>query len=149
MRALALPVAIRTAGLIALAVTAWGISGTVDSPDANIGLGLALLGSLVIAVAAWGGADGFRSAREGRPDREGVLVWLLSAAAFGMLTSLATGIGVAVTEGGAVPVGPLLSASFTWAGFVAVPGAVAFGLVRSVAEGRSRPLGAVIGDPKG
>ena len=140
MRALALPVAVRTAGLAALAVVGWAVAAADDSPDANIGLGMLLLGSLVLAVAAWGGIDGVRSVRQGRPDREGVLVWLLSAAGFGLLAAVVTGVGVAMTEGGPVPFGPLLSAAFTWAGFVAVPGAVAFGLVRSVAETRlSRP----------
>lgn len=137
VHALVRPVAVRTAGLGGLAATGWLLSGLVAPPDANIGLGIALLGSLVLAVVAWGAVDGVRSVRRGRPDREGLLVWLLSAAAFGLLISLVTGVGVAVSEGG-VPVGPLLSAAFTWAGFVAVPGAVSYGLARTVAEGRGR-----------
>ena len=135
MHALVPPVAVRTAGLCALAASGWLLAGLVDSPDANIGLGIVLLGSLVLTVVVWGAIDAVRSVRRGRPDREGLLVWLLSAAAFGLLSSLVTGVAVAVTEGG-VPVGPLLSAAFTWAGFVAVPGALSYGLTRNLAEAR-------------
>ena len=97
-----------------------------------------LLGGFVLAVVTWGAVDAVRSARRGRPDREGLLVWLLSAAAFGVLLSAAAAIGVAVTEGGAdmALIGPLLTAALTWACFVAVPGAVAFGLARSLTERR-------------
>jgi hypothetical protein len=130
--------------LVVLAGSAWLLSAAVDSPDANIGLGILLLGILVLAVVVWATIDGVRSVRQGRPDRDGLLVWLLTAAAFGLLTSGATGVGVAVTGGadGAVPVGVLLSASFTWAGFVAVPAGVAYGLARTLTESRrGRPLG--------
>jgi hypothetical protein len=78
--------------------------------------------------------------RRGRPEREGLLVWLVSAAAFGVLTAITTGVGVAVTGGAgeSVPVGVLVSASVTWAGMVAAPAAVAYGLARSAAEARAR-----------
>jgi hypothetical protein len=138
MRALAPAVAVRTGALVALAATGWLVSAADGSPDANIGLGMLLLGSLVLAVVVWGAVDGLRSVRQGQPDRDGLLVWLLSAATFGLVVSAATGVGVAVTEGD-VPVGPLLSASFTCAAFVAVPGAVAYGLSRGIAEGRATP----------
>ena len=135
MRALVRPVVVRTAGLAGLAAAAWLVSAVDDSPEANIGLGLALLGSLVMAVVLWGGADGVRSARRGRPDHEGLLVWLLSAAAFGVLVAPATGTGVSVS-GDEVPLGPLLSASLTFAALVAVPGAVSYELARNLAEAR-------------
>jgi hypothetical protein len=138
VRALVPAVAVRTGALVALAATGWLVSAADGSPDANIGLGMLLLGSLVLAVVVWGAVDGLRSVRQGRPDRDGLLVWLLSAAKFGLLVSAATGVGVAVTEGD-VPLGPLLSASFTWAAFVAVPGAVAYGVARSIAERRATP----------
>jgi len=134
------PAAVRSAGFLAVAVTGWLVSAADDSPDADIGLGMLLMAWLLLTAAVWAGADGWRSAGQGRPDREGLLVWLLAAAAFGVLISVATGVGVAVSEGadGGVPVGVLLSASFTWATLVAAPAAVAYGLVRALA-GRRRP----------
>jgi hypothetical protein len=133
--ALVPPVAVRTAALVALAAAGWLVSAVDDSPDANIGLGLLLIGSMLLGVVAWGAADGVRSVRRGRPDREGLLVWLLTAAAVGVLVAVATGTGVAAS-GDDVPVGPLVSGSLTFAGFVAVPGAVSYGLARTLAEAR-------------
>jgi hypothetical protein len=40
------------------------------------------------------------------------------------------------TAGLVVPVGPLVSGSLTFAGFVAVPGAVSYGFARTLAEAR-------------
>jgi hypothetical protein len=140
LRALAPAVAIRTTGLIALAVTAWGLSAAVDSPDANIGLGILLLGALVLTVATWAAIDGVRSVRQGRPDREGVLVWVVSAAAFGVLTAVGTELAVAVSGGAddGVPIGVLVNASLTYAGLIAAPAAVAFALLRNAAEAQAR-----------
>lgn len=137
MRAPIGPVAVRTAGLAAVAGAGSLVAAADDSPDANIGLGILLLGVLVLTVVLWGGVDGVRTARRGRPDREGLLVWLLTAAAFGVLSAGVTAVGVAVTED-ELPLGALLGASVTWAGFVAVPGAVAFGLARTLTEARIR-----------
>ena len=138
MHALVPPVAVRTAGLVGLAAAAWLVAAADDSPDANIGLGMLLLAGFVLAVAAWGAVDGVRSARRGRPDREGLLAWLLSSAAFALLTSLVVLVGVVVTEGvtAAPPLGPVLSGAVTWASFVAIPAAVAYGLARSLVEPR-------------
>jgi hypothetical protein len=144
VRPLVPPAAVRTAGLVLLAGCAWLVSAANDSPDANIGLGILLLSALVLAVVVWAAVDGVRTARQGRPDRDGLVVWLLTAAAFGLLTAAATGVGVAVTGGadGAVPLGALLSASFTWGGFVAVPAALAYGLARTLTDlRRGRSLG--------
>ena len=139
MRELAPPVAVRTIALVLLAGVGRLVSATDDSVDANIGLGLLLLGSFELAVVVWAGVDGLRTAREGRPDREGLLVWLVSAAAFALLLAAGIGIAVAVTGGadGDVPVGVLLGAPTIWA-FVALPAALSYGLVRSAAAARAR-----------
>ncbi len=134
MRALIPAVVVRTVALVVFAATGWLVSAADDSPDANIGLGIVLLGSL-LGVVGCGAADGARSVRRGRPDREGLLVWLLTAAAFGLLVAVATGTAVAAS-GDDVPVGPLVSGTVTVAGFVAVPGAVSYGLARTLAEAR-------------
>lgn len=144
MRALAPPVAVGTTALVLLAGIGWLISATDDSPDANIGLGLLLLGSFVLTVVVWAGVDGLRTVRKGRPDREGLLVWLVSAAAFAVLLAAGTGVGVAVTGGAdeGVPVGVLLGAPATGA-FVAFPAAVSYGLVRSAAGAQARSRRAI------
>ena len=138
MPALALPVAVRTAGLVILAVVGGLIAATDDHPDANIGLGMLLTGSMLLAVAVWAAVDGARSVRRGRPDREGLLVWLLSAAGFGVAIAAAMGVWAAVAEPDPVPVGALLVSSLTYATFVAVPAAVSYGLARTVTEARAR-----------
>lgn len=97
-----------------------------------------LTGSMLLAVAVWAAVDGARSVRRGRPDREGLLVRLLSAAGFGVAIAAATGVWAAVAEPDPVPVGALLGSSLTYATFVAVPAAVSYGLARTVTEARAR-----------
>ncbi len=140
MRPYLLPVAVRTAALAAVSAAGWVLAATSDAPDANIGLGLAVLATLVLVAGIWAGIDGVRGARRGDPDRPGLLMWLAVALATGVLQSLLVVVQEAIAGHlDEVRVIDLVRGALTFAGFVGVPAAVVFGLAGSATTPRTGP----------
>jgi hypothetical protein len=130
VRSYVLPVLVRTAGLAAVSWAYWILGDVIEPADEDFTWLLAFIAVLAGIAALWAAVDGVRSARRGDAVRIGLVVWVLVAAAAGLLQPVLVTVQDLVTGR---PLGELRMAShlrvaLVYAVLVAVPAVLMFGV---------------------
>ncbi|SDQ70268.1 hypothetical protein [Quadrisphaera sp. DSM 44207] len=101
-------VALRTGGLVLPNLAGWSAAGLGPSGDANIGLGLLVLGVRLLVGVGWAARDGARAARRGAALMPLVASWAVAVVLAAVLGAVWIRVGGALLGGGFFP-GVLLS----------------------------------------